>query len=403
MALRGKKRSASKAAGAKKAGGVAKKCRIIAATVKGVDGVPAPVRSMLCDTLVRTFSTYKEERHPLQATVSDTVGKVLNEAQAKLQASINEANQKNAAAEAEAGPATQANNAAIAASEAANKALADSKTVKDESKTALKDAKASLHDSECAVKDSDTKEKTAAAKKENLEACSKDYVNAVREGTRHGAAVGRHVGKELRDNVEPEFLNCVIRTFSKASSAWGTFDRIVDKKLEETINQAIATAAAELEAATAEKAAQATNIENAKGTVTAAEEKVKAMEEACVAATTAANEAQTAAKTAAAAYKGYAHTIQKAADACTHAEDAMATFQKGALAAYQEIEARVAPPPEPEKPAEAIDTAMAPAPPPAARPAPTVASSPAIQMLGRSASAMGLGSSPRIAASPGGT
>jgi len=398
MAFKGNKRAASKVAGAKKTGGVAKKCRTIAATIRGADGVPAPVRSMLCDTLVRTFSTYKEERHPLQATVVDNVGKVLKGAQAKLQAGINEANQKKAAAEGEASPASQANNAAVAASEAASTASADSKTAKDDSKTALKDAKTALHDFESAVKDADAHEKTTAAKKENLEACGKDYINAVREGTRHGAAVGKHVAKEVRDSVESEFLECVTRTFSKASAAWGTFDGIIDKKLQDTVNNTIAGLAAELGAAAAAKAAQVTNVENAKGAVTAAEEKVKAMDEACTAATAAANEAQAAAKTTGAAYKGHAHAIQKAADACAHALDAMSTFEKGALAAYTEIEARVAPPPAPEKPAEAaalVDTAMTPAPPPAARTAPTVAPSPGL--LSRAASAVRGLPSPRVA------
>ena len=36
-----------------------------------------PVRPMVCDVLTRTFGTYKEDRHLLQKTISELVGKVL--------------------------------------------------------------------------------------------------------------------------------------------------------------------------------------------------------------------------------------------------------------------------------------------------------------------------------------
>merc|ERR1719162_1078185 len=86
-----------------KAGGnVAKKCKTIAATVRSADDVPVPVRSMICDTLVRTFGTYKEERHAYQNTAAALVGDILQKAQGKFQAAINEANDKKAAVEAEA-------------------------------------------------------------------------------------------------------------------------------------------------------------------------------------------------------------------------------------------------------------------------------------------------------------
>lgn len=386
------KRAAS--AAGKKSGGVAKKCRTIASTVREADNIPQPVRSMLCDSLLRTFSTYKAERHPLQASVSDLVGKVLKEAQNKFQAAINEAQQKKKAIETEAAPVTRKHDAAAAASEAAAKALADSKTAVADSKTALKDAKSALHDLKEEERVAASETSATSSKKEKLEELSRDFIGPIKEGAKQGAAQGRHVGKELGSSLEPEFLECVTRTFSKAYSAWGTFDYIVDKKLDEQLQSLFASLAKDLQAQEAAKEARATAIENAKGAVTAAEEKVKAMEEVCGNATTNAKEAETAAKAAAAEAKQQLQQIQKAADSCAHAEAALSAFRNGALAAYTEVEALAAPPPEPEKPAATlVDTAMAPA--PAVQAAPSVLPSPGV-LLSRVAQAVGgLASSPR--------
>jgi len=392
------KRSASAA------GGVAKKCKTIAATLKESD-VPQPVRSMISDTLVRAFSTYKAERHPLQNAVSDMVGKALKGTQKKLQEAIDEANKKKAAIEAEARPLTQKNDAAVAASDAASKAFADNKTALSDSKTALRDAKAAVHELEAAAKAADSETKETAAKKADLEKMSSDVITKIKEGSLHGATHGRHVRKELGSNLDDEFGECVARTFSKAFSAWGTFDHIVDKKFAEIFKNVMAGLEKDLQAAAAAKEQQAAAIERAKAAVTAADAKVKAAEEACTSTGAAAKEAETAAKASSVEAKHSHQQIQKAADVCAHAEAAMSSFKNGALAAYTEVEALAAPAPEPEKPQEAaplVEAAMAPA--PAVRTTPTVAPSPGVRMVqavGRMASAVGnLASSPRIAPSP---
>jgi chromosome segregation ATPase len=394
MPLKAMKR---KAAG-QKAGSVAKKCRTLLPTIRDAD-IPQPVRSMLKDSLVRTFSTYKEDRHPLQKEMSELVASVLNGTQRKLQGAITEAQQKKAALEAEAATLTAANDAAQGASEAAATAFADSKTVLADSKTALKDAKTALHDLEAAAKHAESESVATAAKKQKLETVIADTITAVREGTKHGAAAGKHVGSVLGSSLETEFLGCVTTTFSKAGSAWGTFDHIVDKRLEETLKNLVAGLAADLEKNASEKETCAAKIEAAKGAVAAAVEKEKAMEEACT--NTASEEAKTAAKATAAALKPHQQQIQKAADAITHAEAALAAFQAGPLAAYAEVEAHTAPPPPPE-PVEtagaSIEAAMDPAPAPAAKKAPTILPSPGV--LSWIGQASGLAASPRVAATP---
>jgi len=110
---------------------------------------------------------------------------------------------------------------------------------------------------------------------------TKDFLGPIKEGTQHGAAAGRHVGKELASTVEAEFLNHVTRTFSKASDTWSTFDKIVDTRLGGMVQKAVADLGSDIQRMEAEKGTRAAKVEAAKGAITAAEEKAKAMEEAC--------------------------------------------------------------------------------------------------------------------------
>jgi len=379
MPLKAMKRSASKA-GHKSGGVVTKKCRMLVSTIRDAD-VPKAVRTMLCDTLVRTFGTYKENRHPLQNTVSKMVGEILEGARGKLQGAINEAQQKHATLERDGSALISAKDGARLAFEAAAKHLADSKMALADGKAAHKDAKTVLHDLESAAKDAKAALRALTDKKQSLETLQ-----------------GKHVAKMMGD-LEPEFVTCVARTFSKPREWFGTFDNIVDKRLEEARSKVIAAVTADVTANESANEARAANIEAAKGAIVAADESAKAMEAAAEGAATAAKEADAAAKVAAGAAKSLEQQIHKAADACTHADEALAAFTNEQLAAYAEVEARAAPPPEPEaEKAEGIEAAMEPAPAPAARSTPSILPSPGV--LSWVAQASGLSRSPQIAQTP---
>lgn len=399
MALRGTKRAASKVAGAKSGGGLGKKCKTIARAVRDAQEVPQPVRWMLCQTLVRTFNTYKEDRHPLQATCSDLVGDILKGTQGKLEAAISEAQEKKASLDTATAAQMAGHNAAVAHQAANAQAHLDAKQGVADSKVALTQAKSSLNDLEVAAKTAEADAAAATAKKEKLEALSREFIAPIRDGTKLGAGAGKHVGKELASNavgLEAEFLECVSQTFSKKAAAWGTFDNIIDKKVEAALQNSVTGLSADIAAMASAKEARAAEIEGAKAAVTAAGEKVTAMEEACATASAAAKEADNAAKASAATVRQDQQVIQKAADVVAHAEATLATFMKGAVAAYTEVEARAAPPPapEPEKTDEAaplVEAVMQPEPTAAA--APSVLPSPG--MLSRAAQAVGLAPSPR--------
>jgi len=353
---------------------VAKKCKTIAATVREAEEVPKPVRTMVCDTLVRTFNSYKEERHPFQNTASALVGSILKTAQGKLQQGIQQAQQKKAAVDAEAAKVSATNDAAVGASEAAANAFAASKTAVADSKTALKDAKTHLHNLESETKTAEADAAAAATTKEKLEALANDFIPQVKAGTQHGTRAGNHVTKDVASSVDPDFLTCVTRTFSKQVSTWGTFDNIVDQRLSGMITKAITSLTTDLASMASKKDTRGSNVEAAKAAITAAEEKVKAMEEASIAAGAAAKEAEGVAKGTASTLKTHQGHVQKALGECKDAESKMAAFTNGALAAYTEVEARTAPPPEPvaapQAPAAPAAAVMAPAPAPAERRAP---------------------------------
>jgi len=360
MARKGIKRASSMA---KRSGSVvAKKCKTIANTVRAAEDVPKPVRSMLCDTLVRTFGTYKEERHAFQNSASALVGTILKKTQGNLQSTIQDAQQKKSAVDTEAAKSSAANDAAVAASEATAQALANSKTNVADSKTALKDAKTHLHDLEVTTKTAETDAVAATTKKEKLEVLANDFIPTIKAGTTHGAKAGNHVSKDVASSVDAEFLTCVTRTFSKPVATWGTFDNIVDERLGGFIKKAIGTLTTDLATMATAQDSRAASVEAAKAAITTSEERVKAMEEACTAAAAAAKEAEGAAKAATAAFKAQQAIGEKAAGVCKHAEDALAAFEKGALAAYTEVEARTAPPPEPVAEPAPAAAAMAPAP-----------------------------------------
>lgn len=372
--------------------------------IRTAEELPKPVRTMLCDTLVRTFNTYKEERHAFQNSTSALVGTILKTAQGRLQNEIQESEQKKSALDTEAATMSAASDAAAAASDAAANALANSKTAVADSKTALKNAKAHLHNLESETKTAEVDAAAAATKKGKLEAVVNDFIPQVKAGTKHGDAAGRHIGKDVAFCVDSEFLTCVTRTFSKRPSSWGTFDNIVDQRLDANIKHTITSLTSDIAKMATDKETRAANVDAAKGAIVSAEEVEKIVEDALTASAAAAKEAETAAKAAKATLSAAAQQVQKAALVCKRAEDELAAFTTGALAAYSELEARAAPPPEPEPaqsaqvpeaPAAPVAAAMAPAPAvPAARP--SILSSP--QVLYQQARSML--SSPAVASSP---
>jgi hypothetical protein len=409
MARQGTKR-ASSSGGKRLSNAVAKKCKTIAATIRHAEGVAQPVRSMVNDRmLLQVFGTFKEERVPFQTTMSELVGSTLKTAQDSLQAKIAEAQASKASEEANQNEATNAGTAAESAKNEAKKAADDARQALDDSHAALKAAKAALHDLEAAGKAAEAEAVNSAAKKEKLAALVKDFFTPLTEGSlvkglgSGAASAGKLLGKT---DMEQEFIVCVVRTFSKASSTWGTFDNLVDQKLADKLKTILANLTSELASEETAKGTRAANVESAKAAVAAAEEKEKAAEEASTAAAAAAKAAAAAAKAAASTVDKAQQQLSKATASLTEAEKAMADFTKGALAAYTEVEDLKPPPPKPVEPAseaaaEPLDAAMTAAPAQDQSRTPTTLPSPGVLfMQAAQGAARAVGLSPRLAQSP---
>jgi len=394
------KRAASKAAGGAK---MKKRCNVISHSLREAESLPVSVRKLIQGGLVHVFGTYKEERHPFQNAVSELVKKTFKTSEDNLGAAIAEANQKKAAQEAEGATVSATNDAANGASENAANVAANAKEALRNSNAALKDAKQASHDLEAAVKQGDTDSSTTGAKKEKLEALVKEFFTPVKEGTlskglsKSSTWVGSHLGKEF--GLEKEFLTCVVRTFSKGSADWGTFDHIIEKELSQELQKITAGLGGDLDRLANAKVARAAEVETAKAAVGAAEEALKASDEANTNATAAAKDAKAAAKSTAAALTAQQNQIKKAAHVLETAEGALKTFKEGALAAYTEAEAHTAPAPAPVEepaaeaaPAPTAEAAMAPAPAPEQRRMPSILASPSVLLQ----QARNLLSSPRI-------
>lgn len=398
------KRAASKAPAKK----MIKKCKTIEQAVHGAESLPEGVRKIIGGRLAFVFGTYKEERHAFQNSVAALVGQALKTEEDSRAGAINEANQKKAAQEAEGATLKAAADQADAASEAAAGAAGDAKAALNNGSAALRDAKAALHNAETAVKTNETDASSTAAKKEKLEALIKEFFTPVKEGTlakglsKSAAWVGKNLGKEFASTLEKEFLTCVTRTFSKPSTAWGTFDHIIEKELDQELTKILAGLGSDITRLASEMGTRTAEVETAKAAVGAAEEAEKAAEEASKHANAAAKEAKAAAKAATASLKQQQGHIAKAGNVLEHAEHALKTFKDGAVAAFTEVEAHTAPPPPPAPVAEAapqaaaVEAAMAPAPAQAA--SPRIGMSPAVQSI--LTSARNLLPSPRILSSP---
>jgi hypothetical protein len=329
------------------------KCAVISRALLSAETLPSVVGSMLAGKLDGTFGTYKEERHPYQVAISKMVGEALASEEKALAKAIADANAKKAGLETEHAAALGASNEAKAAASAAaavadekKAALAASKEALTSAKTALETAKESLEKAEEGVA-------SPTGKKAKAESLVKDVLTPLKEGTVEKAVLkkavsdAKYIAKE--GALDDQFTGFLAKALADPSG-WRTFEKLVVKEFEEELAKIIAKLDAELAAAEPVKVTATAAVGDAGAAVTAADEAVKAAAQASVDAGKASSEAAAAAKAAALTCKPETALIDKAAKACAAAEDTLAAFKSGPLAAYAEVEA-YAKPPEPVAPA----------------------------------------------------
>jgi len=164
---------------------------------------------------------------------------------------------------------------------------------------------------------------------------------------------------------DAEIMESANSTLALAPDARGTFDGMIVAEVEKLLVGQLAELEAAIADAAPAKEARAAAVEAAMVARTAANDQNTANSMALDAAHKAQTEAEAALKAAAAAVKGFSSEAHAATKECKHAQDKLATFQAGALAAFVELEAyaKPLPPPEPvvEEPAPVAEEPAAPA------------------------------------------
>jgi hypothetical protein len=226
------KRPAAAAAGSparKKAAtekAMVKRCKVLSKAVEGADALPENARTMVSNMLVGAFTTFKDDRHPYQASVVGMVNEVIQEMQSNLQKAVSDSEEKLSAAEAEKSSLEAAAESTLSASSAAKKAVEEKKATLAESRTASKNAKATLHDAESKATVANESAASAVAKHEKVDTFVKDGFSHVKEGTLEKGAVKKcisdmkHIAKEF--NMDEHMFTSLASTLAKEMSTWGS-------------------------------------------------------------------------------------------------------------------------------------------------------------------------------------
>jgi len=166
-------------------------------------------------------------------------------------------------------------------------------------------------------------------------------------------------------NLDAQMMSSAHSTLSTAPDARGTFDSMVIAELEKLLVGQLAKLEAAIADAAPAKEARAAQVEAAMVARTAANDQNTTNSISVDASHKAQAEAEAALKAAAATVKGFSSEATAVAKECKAAQDKLATFQAGALAAFVELEAyaKPLPPPEPvvEEPAPVAEEPAAPA------------------------------------------
>jgi len=313
--------SASAPAAKKKKTSAEKELLAKCATVKEVTFV-----EMIAETLagVETQFTKKIETYQEQVDGADTNKAALD------------TEEKEATEELEKLKATTA-----AATEAAD---ADAKLVKE--------ATAALAESKAAQTAGDAEITKTEAGKAKLDSLVSDVIAKSKEAALSGRDGKKlikmmyTVGKEF--SFDQSMLDTAEGILTKTPEERGTFDKIVEKQLEETVSAKIAEVVAEIEKLTPGKAERATVVEGKETECNAAKEKAAASKAALDAATAAEAEGTKVLAEKQKKVKNFLPEMKKITSALEAAKADLESFKTGALANFNDLKELAPPPPEPE-------------------------------------------------------
>lgn len=333
--------AASSGSAAKKSKGVSDQLKKVASALKGAESYPAPIISMLTESLHLSLGSTKEERHDFQEKVNSMTAEVLGSIQAAAEKKVADAETKVAEAgsvkashEAEETAAKTAAEGAKQATEAAEKDLdasaADLKVKTDELKLAKKEQKAGTAELQA-----------AEIKKTRVEQVFSTQFTACKEGTLEAGALKSAIAEVCKLGKELELDNAMIHSLpsalGKAPSARGSFDELVVQQMETQLSEHKAKLTAQLEAGAATRQGFDDKVAAAQAAMDAATATQTSMEEALKTAQGAEKEAGKAAQTATKAVKKFLLEMKSMDTDLAEAKKALEDYASGPMAAFKEL------------------------------------------------------------------
>jgi len=347
---KGKKRSASKAAGGakKRPAGNAQMCNVVAAELTKATALSQSCRSMLSKICKDSLTVYADERHAYQKQAVAMTGETLAGIQATLEDDIAKAQATVDSADKEKASRIQVETAAKTALDGLEEAVKSAKATVDTDSAAEKAAKAALSSAVDAVASKDA-ELASLTDMQGRMTVSKDAYEPLKTAKADSKKTLNALTKCLADaGLEDGLVESLETTLKKEASARGTYDGIVFHEVDSFMAQKFAELQTSIDACPPVKATLVAAKEAAEAAHVASQETLKAGHTAFSNAEVAKKEGKKAHTTAAAAVSSYDSDMAKAAKALEKANTALVAFQEGPKKCFEALKNLAPPPPEPE-------------------------------------------------------
>jgi len=316
------------------------------------EGLPESALKTLCVGLGPSLTTMKAERHAIQTKVVEMIAEALAGVEMQFtkkietyQEQVDGADASKATLDKEEQDAAEEFEKLKAATAAADEAAAaDAKLVKE--------AEAALAESKAAQAAGDAQITATEAGKAKLDSLVSDLIAKSKES----AIIGRDgkklikmmysVGKEF--SFDLSMLESAEGVVTKSPEERGTFDKIVEKQLEDTVAAKTTELVAELEKLMPAKLERAHVVEGKEVECNAAKEKAAASKAALEAAKAAEADGAKALDEKKKKVKNFLPEMKKITTALETAKADLEAFKTGALATFNDLKELAPPPPEPE-------------------------------------------------------
>lgn len=348
-----KRPAAAPAAGAapakKQAAGFTKKIAEVEEAVLDSEALPMNVRKMLCSDLSSSLGVPKDQRHPYQDRVVGMIGEALSAVEAAAKKQAEEADAMLAECDAEKGRLETMQGEKMAALHAQMEAEKATKLALEAAVEAHRAAKAALGEAETEQKEGDEQYVVSAGEKSTLDAAMQDSFLKLKEGGVEETEAKEKMALLAKLGGQYEFggsmMTSLPSALNKAPGQRGDFDNMVLKAFEDEFQTRIAKVDEVLAAGAPAKEERAEKVVAATTALTEAAEAeaaAKAEVESAIAATT---ELEGAYQEATKSVKEFMKDMKTKVAQAAAAKKALHSLEKGALAAFKELEAYVPAPP----------------------------------------------------------